>query len=171
LHSGRQPQKAKQFIELVDRHRNHVNRQLDSKEVYLPLLFEDEHGKVRANHWAQGFLLGTNLRPDIWPMLMNDESESGAMVPIWALAYEHHEDPDMRPYDKPISDDQREGLIIGAAAGVTRIHRYFQKQRSLYVPSADTFIHEGRRIGRNEPCPCGSGKKFKQCCGRRSMLH
>ncbi|MBY6058588.1 SEC-C domain-containing protein [Leisingera daeponensis] len=26
-------------------------------------------------------------------------------------------------------------------------------------------------LGRNEPCPCGSGKKFKQCCGRRSMLH
>jgi uncharacterized protein YecA (UPF0149 family) len=22
-------------------------------------------------------------------------------------------------------------------------------------------------IGRNEPCPCGSGKKFKQCCGKR----
>ncbi|WP_141117991.1 SEC-C metal-binding domain-containing protein [Leisingera sp. JC1] len=21
-------------------------------------------------------------------------------------------------------------------------------------------------MGRNEPCPCGSGKKFKQCCGR-----
>jgi uncharacterized protein YecA (UPF0149 family) len=25
---------------------------------------------------------------------------------------------------------------------------------------------EVRRIGRNEPCPCGSGKKFKSCCGR-----
>ena len=24
----------------------------------------------------------------------------------------------------------------------------------------------GRKIGRNEPCPCGSGKKFKQCHGR-----
>jgi hypothetical protein len=24
-----------------------------------------------------------------------------------------------------------------------------------------------RPVGRNEPCPCGSGKKFKQCCGRR----
>jgi uncharacterized protein YecA (UPF0149 family) len=23
-----------------------------------------------------------------------------------------------------------------------------------------------RRIGRNDPCPCGSGKKYKQCCGR-----
>jgi preprotein translocase subunit SecA len=24
---------------------------------------------------------------------------------------------------------------------------------------------EGRKIGRNEPCPCGSGKKYKRCCG------
>ena len=27
-------------------------------------------------------------------------------------------------------------------------------------------IRQGRKIGRNEPCPCGSGKKYKQCCGR-----
>ncbi|MEW8105768.1 MAG: SEC-C metal-binding domain-containing protein, partial [Candidatus Thiodiazotropha endolucinida] len=30
------------------------------------------------------------------------------------------------------------------------------------------FVREGRKIGRNEPCPCGSGKKFKQCHGRIS---
>lgn len=29
-----------------------------------------------------------------------------------------------------------------------------------------TIIREGRKIGRNEPCPCGSGKKYKNCCGR-----
>ena len=28
------------------------------------------------------------------------------------------------------------------------------------------FIRDGRKVGRNEPCPCGSGKKFKQCHGR-----
>jgi len=28
-----------------------------------------------------------------------------------------------------------------------------------------TFIRETPRVGRNEPCPCGSGKKFKKCCG------
>ncbi len=28
------------------------------------------------------------------------------------------------------------------------------------------FVREGRKIGRNEPCPCGSGKKYKQCHGR-----
>ena len=29
-----------------------------------------------------------------------------------------------------------------------------------------TVIREGKKIGRNEPCPCGSGKKYKNCCGR-----
>ena len=24
----------------------------------------------------------------------------------------------------------------------------------------------GKKVGRNDPCPCGSGKKFKKCCGR-----
>ena len=28
-----------------------------------------------------------------------------------------------------------------------------------------TFTREERKVGRNEPCPCGSGKKFKQCHG------
>lgn len=29
-----------------------------------------------------------------------------------------------------------------------------------------TFVRDGRKIGRNEPCPCGSGKKYKNCHGR-----
>jgi len=29
-----------------------------------------------------------------------------------------------------------------------------------------TFVRDGRKIGRNEPCPCGSGKKYKQCHGK-----
>ncbi|MGI1669129.1 MAG: preprotein translocase subunit SecA [Neptuniibacter sp.] len=30
------------------------------------------------------------------------------------------------------------------------------------------FTREGRKVGRNEPCTCGSGKKYKQCCGKLS---
>ncbi|WP_029652962.1 preprotein translocase subunit SecA [Marinobacter daepoensis] len=32
----------------------------------------------------------------------------------------------------------------------------------------ETFIRQERKVGRNEPCPCGSGKKYKQCCGKVS---
>ena len=93
------------------------------------------------------------------------------MVPIFALAYEHHEDPKMRPYEEPVTDERREALIIGAAAGVMRMHRYFLKRRAAYSMPSGTFARSGAKTGRNDPCPCGSGKKFKQCCGRRTMLH
>ena len=49
--------------------------------------------------------------------------------------------------------DHRPGA---AGAGVSRSR---SDNRSPYVRG-------GRKVGRNEPCPCGSGKKYKQCCGR-----
>ncbi|QQO09686.1 YchJ family protein [Breznakiella homolactica] len=30
----------------------------------------------------------------------------------------------------------------------------------------ETIVRQGPKVGRNEPCPCGSGKKYKHCCGR-----
>ncbi|MBI3862950.1 MAG: DUF1186 domain-containing protein [Planctomycetia bacterium] len=34
------------------------------------------------------------------------------------------------------------------------------------IDSPDTIRHTRPRVGRNEPCPCGSGRKFKKCCGK-----
>jgi preprotein translocase subunit SecA len=34
------------------------------------------------------------------------------------------------------------------------------------VEKPETVRREGKKIGRNDPCPCGSGKKYKKCCGR-----
>ncbi|MBK6349912.1 MAG: preprotein translocase subunit SecA [Proteobacteria bacterium] len=33
-------------------------------------------------------------------------------------------------------------------------------------PSGETVVRDGRKVGRNEPCPCGSGKKYKHCHGQ-----
>jgi preprotein translocase subunit SecA len=30
----------------------------------------------------------------------------------------------------------------------------------------ETVKREGKKVGRNDPCPCGSGKKYKKCCGK-----
>ena len=44
------------------------------------------------------------------------------------------------------------------------------KQKALYKEqkSSTTVVNEGPKIGRNDPCPCGSGKKYKKCCGARA---
>ena len=42
-----------------------------------------------------------------------------------------------------------------------------ERRQELYkAQKRSMIIVKGKKIGRNEPCPCGSGKKYKQCCGR-----
>ena len=41
-----------------------------------------------------------------------------------------------------------------------------QTREPREAAKAETFVREERKVGRNEPCPCGSGKKYKQCHGR-----
>jgi hypothetical protein len=43
------------------------------------------------------------------------------------LAYEHHPDPEMRPYKEPMSIERREHLIVGVAASVPAIYHYFSR--------------------------------------------
>lgn len=164
-------EEAQRFMALVSLHWNHVNHQLNEGEVYLPLILQNEHSDTDGNDWAKGFLAGTQLRHEIWAELIDDEEQGGAILPIMALAYENHPDPSMRPFKGPIDDEKRAELMIASAAGVMRMHAHFLKQRDVYLPETTTFVRSGPKIGRNAPCPCGSGKKYKRCCGSGPTLH
>lgn len=42
-----------------------------------------------------------------------------------------------------------------------------EKRKELYKEQkASGTVRKEKKIGRNDPCPCGSGKKYKKCCGR-----
>ena len=42
-----------------------------------------------------------------------------------------------------------------------------ERLKELYKEQKEsTTIRKGKKIGRNDPCPCGSGKKYKKCCGK-----
>jgi len=78
----------------------------------------------------------------------------------------------MRPYKDLISTELRETLIVSAAAGTMQIYQYFKAQRLLAddpLGNMPDFLRTMPKIGRNDPCPCGSGKKFKQCCGKITL--
>ena len=43
-----------------------------------------------------------------------------------------------------------------------------EQKKTLYMEQKKSgTVIKGKKIGRNDPCPCGSGKKYKQCCGRK----
>jgi uncharacterized protein len=155
---------ANEILGLMMRHWNTIAGTLFKGEVYGPILLQDENGVAHGNDWAHGFMRGTLMRHDGWLELVNDEEQGGCMVPIFMLHYEHDTDPKMRP--KPISPEQREDVTVHMAAGPLAAYWYFRKHRQV---SPNAHRSEPRRnapkIGRNDPCPRGSGKKYKKCCG------
>jgi len=155
---------ANEILGLMMRHWNDIAGTLFKGEVYVPLLLEDENGTAHGNDWARGFMRGMGMRHDGWAELVNDEKDGGCLR-MMMLCHEHDEDPEMRP--EPISPEKREELMLRMAAGLVAAYRYFRAHRQAYAGT--TFTPEPRRtapkVGRNDPCPCGSGKKYKKCCG------
>jgi uncharacterized protein YecA (UPF0149 family) len=50
------------------------------------------------------------------------------------------------------------------------VEKWMQKNQDLFIqPSQkiETYRREKPKVGRNDPCPCGSGKKYKKCCGAK----
>jgi uncharacterized protein len=69
----------------------------------------------------------------------------------------------------PGSRAERDALIDRMIGDVADIHEYFRPWREAGTTPAAMRVETVRRtepkIGRNEPCPCGSGRKYKNCCG------
>jgi preprotein translocase subunit SecA len=57
------------------------------------------------------------------------------------------------------------GMPVSAAPG-----RVAPQPLPPLEPQPSTFVRSERKVGRNEPCPCGSGKKFKHCHGALSAV-
>ena len=84
-----------------------------------------------------------------------------------------------------ITEEQRRDILEGLFTTFYRkeAHRMFQNlQAGIQHDIVHTVYHvgivketppeskqpvgAGKKVGRNDPCPCGSGKKYKRCCGR-----
>jgi uncharacterized protein len=157
---------AEQFYGLLMRYWNQINREFSSGEFHMPYLIEDGEGKIHANDWAKGFLAATHLRFDVWAEIVNDEERSGPFVPMWALAYENSDDPSLRPFKEPITVEKRENLVAAMIAGVKQLYDLFREHLRTVGKTGSSARSSCEKVGRNDPCPCGSGKKFKKCCGQ-----
>ena len=159
---------AQLFLSLVVHHWNAVGEALRENEFFEPILLEDEDGNAYGNNWAIGFMRGINLRRASWQPIFNDDSTLALMIPILALVHENDPDPKIRTYKEPPSEHIRANLLAGLSVSATQIYRYFEPQRRRAARGRiqDTAFHRVRpAIGRNDPCYCGSGKKYKKCCG------
>jgi uncharacterized protein len=156
---------AREILQLVMRHWNTIASAVEREELYLPVILDVDAGTLQGRRWARGFMRGVGMRRSSWAALVQDESEAGSLFAIALLAGE----VDAEFPKQPLPPEKQESLLTDAVAGMNRIARYFlaRRQAGARVAEAERSVRrKSPKVGRNEPCPCGSGRKFKQCCGR-----
>lgn len=105
--------------------------------------------------WCAGFLLGTTLDKLQWAAL-------GVSHPQYLAPFQH------LATAAELDDDAAEKAMDGVTPAVIAINAAWARQRHLksqaQSQSGATILREVPKTGRNDPCHCGSGKKYKKCC-------
>jgi len=156
-------EEANAILQLIMRHWNAIIAELEAEMVYLPVMGEPDERNVAGRGWARGFMRGVNLRRYSWNEIFAREDEGQVFsIPLVSGEVE----PDW-PAER-LSDEKRDELVMWMAAGMARSHKFFAAHRREAAASeieAQTYRRPAPKVGRNDRCPCGSGKKFKHCCG------
>ena len=135
-------------------------------EVTLRLAKSDETGGELIE-WYRGFRAAMELNPDGWMPLLDDDENKKILEPF-ALIAQLADDSDRRNWlaDRKFRED------LGFAIGVmtVRIWEIYRDEPMKPLElERETTIRRAAKVPRNAPCPCGSGQKYKRCCG--ASLH
>ena len=164
------PAEMKRMTELVLRFYNDRIESLhEDIDEFMPLLYEAEiEGKSvpLLDSWCTGFINAITLDLAAWQPLVDSsqEEEGGLLTPM--LLY--GTDEGMRELmDNAELKERHQDFADAIMPCVLAIRDYWSAHRK----AGSTFRREATKVGRNDPCPCGSGKKFKKCCGASETLH
>ncbi|MDE1169055.1 MAG: UPF0149 family protein [Pseudomonas sp.] len=145
------------FMNLLIQHMNHLATVLEEDQTqYEPIfseIFDDEEqtSQLSVGDWCLGYERGVDMGGG-WNGLPDDEQDLLAFVTIHTLNEEDLQGTELPDEDIEDTIDQLHGIAIA-------LHAYWLQRRAAPQPARAEV-----RAGRNDPCPCGSGKKYKQCC-------
>ncbi len=112
--------------------------------------------------WAAGFIAGVLMSDSEWEEAAADKNVLTLLSAFYAFLA--HTDDSMTPI---LRGELRElWKSIPECVRATNEIMHPDIRSELELAQEMMFTTKVARTGRNEPCPCGSGKKFKKCCGR-----
>lgn len=153
-------------------------------DLPMPALYSAELEKrVKQEQWARGFLQGYIFWEEVWnellegtPLIQIDPKISieslgdeldGVLYIISTvadveLALSQNTDPDSL---EDIFDCLPETLVLCGRIGKALYDYHLASNCSPENDAlVEQFVRDSAKVGRNDPCPCGSNKKFKKCC-------
>ncbi len=156
------------IVGLISRFMNEIAVTLEVAPKEFEPLFCEYEAEGRAvldgEAWAWGFWEGIQIRADAWEPIW-ESTLAPLMRPLYLLGAEEIEEEEMTLVDTPLKCHK---LTVEIEAAIPEIHRYWLPHRKSPVA---TVQRAEPKVGRNDDCACGSGKKFKKCCGAPPVLH
>lgn len=177
------PEQANHILQLVMRYYNGVLVTISNND-FAPLLYtleqDDEGEAFDAEGWCMGFMQGVFLFVDPWKDVF--ESHPEFLAPMVLLGTQQGWDMLEKSSDVKLAMQDACESIAGTVAA---LYSHFREQRDAVrqgqistheqqsgLPESEVEISNARfRADLNNECPCGSGKRFEQCCGSPPVLH
>jgi uncharacterized protein len=154
-------EQAEQLISLVMEHYNATADDLQSGRFAPVLEVDTRHDEVLWELWIEGFETAMQLRPDSWMALLQSDAETcTALAGLITLMKISGGESNLSESEIQDLTEMASDLI---APWVETLHAWRVGQHVASRPG--TPVPTFGKVGRNEPCPCGSGKKYKKCCG------
>lgn len=158
---GREPEwedeaEMQRFLTLVMRHMNFVAGILMEQPEDFEALFNINPLSKKTiyivEEWCFGYMRGVDLGH--WPELPDE-------IDTWLEAIAFHGREEHFDVLRELSLEEHQQTVADIEPAVRKLHAYWLSKREHLRPEP---LRAPPKVGRNDPCPCGSGKKYKQCC-------
>ena len=164
---------ARHIVDLIMRLMYEIEQTLkDASTQYEPLLQDapdDDDPASILGEWCTGFMRGVHLDFAAWESLIGKNPDLFSTV----IRYGTQEGYEILK-GKPPTPEEHEALAETLPASIQEIHTLCAEERAKtgQQPSP-VYVHREPvrnpdKVGRNDPCPCGSGKKYKRCHGSQA---
>ena len=158
-------------VGLLMRLNNDIAAALLADETVSPILYPTDESCETYDYaaWADSYVLGAGLGGD-WYELAGKRADdlSELLEPMFLLNGMLKEDAE-KSGERWFAPAEEARLVADLEDNlpviVQTLYNFWRNRR------AGTVERDQPKTGRNDPCPCGSGKKFKQCCGSPEKLN
>jgi uncharacterized protein len=163
-HAFANDDEAREVTDLLKRFFNDTARDLAGETGLDVITYPVEEGEEELAVWCEGYLVGVAIADPDWFTAGDDETVDELLFPFMALSgrLKEHALESGEPWEEGEAEEKlMEGAREAFYETVEEAYQYWFDTRINRIPQ----VREGGKVGRNDPCPCGSGKKYKSCHG------